>query len=144
MFEASTRLTRAELVAPGKSQLANRELSKSTCIATILWRGLFMDTRHVAHHSKQTGLEILLGKLIPRRGADGSASFDNIDILSKSWAAGLVHTVSKTARHLDRPTILINESCGSVQLAALSLDRIILGWPLTLVSDSAKQALAFA
>ena len=78
------------------------------------------------------------------RAADGSASFDNIDILSKSWAAGLVHTVSETARHLDRQTFLINEARGSVHLAVLSLGRIILGWPLTLVSDSATQALAFA
>ena len=145
MCEAKTRLTRAELVdglhtsvAPGKSQLANGpfkvDVHRHNPVARPV-RGY--KTCGPSAHSKQTGLEILLGKLIPRRAAVGSASFDNIDILSKSWAAGLVHTVSETARHLDRPTVLINEACGSFHLAVLSLGRIILGWPLTSVSDSA-------
>lgn len=61
--------------------------------------------------------------------------FKDMRFLTKSWACGLVRTVSETAKNLLQPKVLAEEATSSVWLIVCSLGRCLLGWPLRLTCE---------
>lgn len=61
--------------------------------------------------------------------------FVDLAPITRSWAAGLVHTVSATAIDLDSPVVLAERRTGQAFLAVLQLSRCVMGWPLEVLCE---------
>ena len=77
-------------------------------------------------HSQQVAYEECL--LALEIHPDGH--FVDLAPITRSWAAGLVHTVAEKAIDLDSPVVLADVRSGQAFLAIVQLSRCVMGWPL--------------
>ena len=95
-----------------KTQIKKPEPGHKTC-------GASAHSRQVAYEECLVQLEI---------HPDGH--FVDLAPITRSLAAGLVHTVAATAPDLDSPVVLADVRSGRCFLAVLQLSRCVMGWPL--------------
>lgn len=84
-----------------------------------------------AAHSQQVAYEECL--LALEIHPDGH--FVDLAPITRSWAAGLVHTVADKAIDLDSPVVLADVRSGQAFLAVLQLSRCVMGWPLKVLCE---------
>ena len=100
-----------------KTQIKKPEQGHKTCGASA--------------HSQQVAYEECLLQL--EIHPDGH--FVDLAPITRSWAAGLVHTVAATALDLDSPVVLADVRSGQCFLAVLQLSRCVMGWPLIVLCE---------
>ena len=100
-----------------KTQIKKPEQGHKTCGASA--------------HSQQVAYEECLLQL--EIHPDGH--FVDLAPITRSWAAGLVHTVAATALDLDSPVVLADVRAGQCFLAVLQLSRCVMGWPLKVLCE---------